>query len=356
MTDTEHPEEAIREVLAKLAPGTVLRDAVQRVILSHRGALIVVGMTPEVEKASSGGFEVEINCTAQRLSELAKMDGAIILSEDADRILRANVHLVPDPSIPTDETGTRHRSAERTAKQTGQPVVSVSESMRIVTLYLDSGKRVLEEVSSLLSRANQALATLERYRTRLDEGSATLSALEIEDNVTVRDVAQVLQRAEMVVRIAEEIQGYVIELGTEGRLIQLQLDELMSQVADERTLVVQDYLADRRRSLDSVLAELGELSTEDLLDLEHLAVIIAYQPDDLDAAVAPYGYRLLAKIPRLPHGVVDKLVTRFSNLQGVLGASLEDLDEVEGVGDARARLIKDGLARLAESSLLDRYV
>lgn len=355
MRQDRHDDE-LRAVLGKLAPGTVLRDGVQRIIASHRGALVVIGMDDGVESVSSGGFSIGINCTAQRLSELAKMDGGIILSGDGDRILKANVHFVPNPSIPTDETGTRHRTAERVAKQTGHPVISVSESMRVVTLYLGSGKIVLEEVSSLLFRANQALATLERYRARLDEGSASLSALEIEDNVTVRDVVQVLQRAEMVVRIAEEIEDYVVELGAEGRLIQLQLDELMSQVGNERALVVQDYLGDRRRKLDTVLDDLNSLSTEELLDLERIARVMSYDADELEQPVAPRGYRLLAKIPRLPDQVIGKLVQRFDNLQGVMGASLEDLDEVEGVGETRARSIKDGLARLAESSLLERYV
>lgn len=355
MTESRR-DDVLRGVLAKMAPGTTLREGLQRIIRGHRGALVVVGMTSQVEDVASGGFDVDIKFTAQRVSELAKMDGAIILSDDADRILRANVHLVPDPSIHTDETGTRHRTAERVAKQTKVPVVSVSESMRIVTLYLDGSKTVLEEVSSLLFRANQALATLERYRLRLDEGSASLSALEIEDNVTVRDVVQVLQRAEMVVRIAEEIEDHIIELGAEGRLIQLQLDELMSSVEDERALVAKDYLADRRRKMEMVLEELNSLSTEELLDLERISRALAYEPDDLDLAVAPRGYRLLSKIPRLPDAVVERIVQRFNTLQGVMGASLEDLDEVEGVGEARARSIKDGLARLAESSLLDRYI
>ncbi|MGH3442923.1 MAG: DNA integrity scanning diadenylate cyclase DisA [Nitriliruptorales bacterium] len=349
-------DQVFRPVLAKLAPGTVLRDAVQRIILSARGALIVVGMDDSVAEVSSGGFAMEINCTAQRLSELAKMDGAIILSNEGDRILRANVHLVPNSQIPTDETGMRHRSAERVARQTKKPVISVSESMRIVTLYLDSGKTVLEDVSSLLFRANQALATLERYRARLDEGSASLSALEIEDNVTVRDVVQVLRRAEMVVRIAEEIEGYIVELGREGRLIELQLDELMPHVQEERALVVRDYLADRRRRLETVLNSLSELTSEEALDLDRIAKALAHDADQLDRPVAPRGYRLLSKIPRLPDPVIENLVKRFGSLQGVMGASLEDLDDVEGVGEARARSIKDGLARLAESSLLERYV
>lgn len=349
-------DEELMQVLAMLAPGTILREGVERVIRAGRGALIVIGWTGDVERVVSGGFVIDTNSTAQRISELAKMDGALILDDNGERILRANVHLVPDPAIPTSETGTRHRSAERVARQTRQPVISVSESMSMVTLYLGERKRVLEEVSSLLFRANQALATLERYRSRLDEVAATLSAREVEDSVSLRDVMITLQRAEMVRRIAREVEDYVAELGTEGRLIELQLDELMSSVDDERQLVVQDYVADRRRRLTVPLAELDGLDTDDLLDLDRIAVALGYEDDTLDRSVTPRGFRLLHKIPRLPDNVIAKLVQRFKDLQRVMEASLEDLDEVEGVGEARARSIQDGLRRLAESSLLERYV
>lgn len=356
MVDPDRDDE-LMAVLAKVAPGTVLREGIERIIAGHRGALVVIGWGPEIEAVASGGFVVDVNCTAQRVSELAKMDGALILDDDAERILRANVHLVPDPTIHTSETGTRHRSAERTARQTGRPVISVSESMRIVSLYLGTRKRTLEEVSSLLFRANQALATLERYRSRLDEVSSTLSAREVEDTVSLRDVVLTLQRAEMVRRIAAEVEGYVAELGTEGRLIELQLDELMAQVEGERALVIKDYLADRRRKVATVKSELDQLSTDDLLDLDVIARALAFDTDEpLDRPVAPRGYRLLSKIPRLPEGVIAKLVQRFQSLQRVMDATLDDLDEVDGVGETRARSIQDGLRRLAESSLLERYV
>jgi diadenylate cyclase len=348
---------SMQEVLAKLAPGSTLREGIERIIRAGRGALIVIGWSSEVERIVSGGFTIETNATAQRVAELAKMDGALILDDDAERVLRANVHLVPDPTIHTSETGTRHRSAERSARQTGVPVISVSESMSVVTLYLGESKRVLEEVSSLLFRANQALSTLERYRARLDEVSAVLSAREVEDSVTLRDVTITLQRAEMVRRIAREVEDYVSELGTEGRLIELQLDELMSHVDEERELIVQDYLADRRRKLAKPLEELDALGTEELLDLERIVAALAYDEEEaLDRAVTPRGFRLLSKIPRLPDQVIARLVQKFNNLQRVMDATLEDLDQVEGVGETRARSIQDGLRRLAESSLLERYV
>jgi diadenylate cyclase len=269
---------------------------------------------------------------------------------------------VPDSSIPTEESGTRHRTAERVARQTGYPVISVSQSMRIIALYVDGRRYVLDDSAAILSRANQALATLERYKLRLDEVSGTLSALEIEDLVTVRDAVAVTQRLEMVRRIASEIEGYVVELGTDGRLLSLQLEELMAGVEQERELVVRDYMPPptgrRPRTAPDVLAELDELSATDLLDLAPIARVcgLGTAPDVLDQAVSPRGYRLLARVPRLPGTVVDRLVDHFGSLQKLLAASIDDLQTVEGVGETRARSVREGLSRLAESSILERYV
>ncbi|MDX1511990.1 MAG: DNA integrity scanning diadenylate cyclase DisA [Nitriliruptorales bacterium] len=343
-------------VLGRLAPGTVLREGIERIIRAGRGALIVIGTNDAVESCVSGGFKIGINATAQRISELAKLDGALIVDDAAEKILLANVHLVPDHTIPTTETGTRHRSAERVAKQTGMPVVSVSESMSMVTLYYGERRQVLEEVSSLLFRANQGLATLERYRARLDEVAATLSAREVEDSVTLRDVALTLQRAEMVRRIAGEVEEIIAELGTEGRLIRLQLDELMASVDAERELIVEDYVADRRRKLSVPLAALGELDTEDLLELENIVTALLHEDPNLEQPVTPHGFRLLHKIPRLPDRLIRRLVQQFQTLPRLMDATLDELGQVEGIGAARARSIQTGLRRLAESTLLERYV
>jgi diadenylate cyclase len=290
------------------------------------------------------------------------MDGAVVVSTDGSRIVRAAVHLMPDPALPTEESGTRHRTAQRVAQQTGYPVISVSQSMRIVSLYIGEGRYVLESVGELLSRANHAIATLERYKARLDEVSQALSALEIEDLVTVRDAMVVLQRLEMVRRIAAEIEGYVVELGTDGRLLILQLDELMAGVEGERELVVRDYLVSgsgrRQRRIEHALAELDVLTGGDLLDLQVIAKAVGYAAtsDALEGAVSPRGYRLLAKVPRLPRLVVDRLVEHFGGLQKLLAAGIDDLQLVEGVGETRARSVREGLSRLAESSILERYV
>src|SRR3954454_23446017 len=249
------------EALSAVAPGTPLRDGLDRILQANMGALILVGDGPEVLNICSGGFLLDAEFSPQRLSELAKMDGAIILAADASRIARANVHLVPDPSVPTSETGTRHRTAERVARSIDVPVISVSEDMAVIAVYRNDMKHPLEPIPRLLNRANQALQTLERYKDRLDVVSGALSALEVEDLVTTRDVVSVLQRTEMVRRIAEEIDGYIVELGVDGRLVLLQLEELMAGVEDDRRLVIKDYYRESPEwRLDDAMASLSTLS------------------------------------------------------------------------------------------------
>lgn len=350
--------EAMLAALRLVAPGRPLREGLDRVLQAKMGALIVIGDGADVLSICSGGFLLDAEFTPQRLSELAKMDGAIILSADCTRIARANVHLVPDPDIPTNETGTRHRTAERVARQIDVPVIAVSEELSLVVVHRRGAKRTLEPIARVLSRADQALQILERYKARLEAVSGALSALEVEDLVTVRDVATALQRAEMVRRIAEEIEEYVVELGADGRLILLQLEELMGGVEDDRRLFAKDYFAEASSvELHDVMDELARLDTESLLDLREVAEVLRLPAEaGLDAAVQPRGYRLLHKIPRLPSIVADHVVERFANLQKIMRAGVPDLVEVEGVGESRARAIKEGLARLAENSILERYV
>ncbi|WP_147140688.1 DNA integrity scanning diadenylate cyclase DisA [Stackebrandtia albiflava] len=350
----------MRATLALMAPGTALRDGLERILRGNTGALIVLGFDKTVESLCTGGFNLDVEFSATRLRELCKMDGAVVLTNDGSRIVRAAVHMMPDPSIPSEESGTRHRTAERVAKQTGCPVISVSQSMRIIGLYVNGNRHVLDESAAILSRANQALATLERYKSRLDEVAGTLSALEIEDLVTIRDAMVVVQRMEMVRRIADEVEGYVIELGVDGRLLALQLDELMAGVDADRTLIVRDYLPhDRDRAeLAAALGALDGLSAGELLDLTAVSRALGHVggTELLDSSISPRGYRLLGRVPRLPGMVVDRIVEHFGSLQRLLGATVDDLQHVEGVGHARARGVREGLSRLAEVSILERYV
>ena len=349
---------ALHGALARVAPGTPLRDGLDRIVRAKMGALVVIGDGPDVLSICSGGFLLDAPFSPQRLSELAKMDGAIIITTDGTRIARANVHLVPNPNTPTSETGTRHRTAERVARSIDVPVVSVSEDMSVIAVYIGETKHVLEDIPRLLNRANQALQTLERYKLRLDDVSGTLSALEVQDLVTVRDVATVLQRSEMARRISAEIDNQVVELGADARLIQLQLNELMGDAEDERWSVLQDYCGcPTEQDIDDALVVLSDLDDEDLLDLHVVSRVLhlGEGEEGVDRSVAPRGYRLLAKLHRLPEDVIESVVARFGSLHRIMRATVADLDDVAGVDTEGARSIKDGLTRLAETSILDRY-
>ena len=321
--DRSHDLARLRATLAAVAPGTAMHDGLERILRGRTGALMVLGHDRTVEAMSTGGFTLDVPFTATGLRELAKMDGAIVLDRDASRIHRAAVHLMPDPGIPSNETGTRHRTADRVARQTGLSVISVSQSMQIIAVYVGHIRYVLEDSGQILSRANQALATLERYKTRLDEVSSTLSALEIEDLVTVRDVAVVAQRLEMVTRIAREIEDYVLELGTDGRLLSLQLEELVTGVESERLLVVRDYLQGRRRrTTEEVLYHLEALSRRPSWSTSPPS-----RPPSAPGRRTARQRRGPARAPAARQGappsrpVADRLVEHFGTLQKLLSAT-----------------------------------
>ncbi len=359
MTDETGTDRAHRSIMAMVAPGTPLRAGLERILAGRTGALIVLGVDREVDALCDGGFRLEVEFSPTRLRELAKMDGAVLLSADASQILGANIQLMPDAGIPTVESGTRHRTAERVAVQTGRPVIAVSHSMNVISLYHGDERHEVADSSTILARANQALATLHRYRARLDEVAQALSIAEIEDVVTLRDALTVLQRLLMVRRLADELTDNVVELGTDGRLLGLQLEELLAGTEGLRELMVRDYLPvgqDQPIPVETIVARLDGLAGQDLLDLSLLARELGYNTptDSLDAHISSRGHRLLARIPRVPPAVLDRLAMHFESLQGVLAATAGDLQAVDGVGEARARVIREGLSRLVESSLSDR--
>jgi diadenylate cyclase len=348
--------EQMRDALARVAPGMPLRDGIDRVVRAKAGALLVLSDGPEVLAICSGGFLVDAPYSPQRLSELAKMDGAIIISSDGGRIARANVHLVPDPTVPTSETGTRHRTAERVARSLDVPVVSASEEMGVINVYAGGSKHQLQEISRLLDRANQALQTLERYKARLDDAIANLTAVEVEDVVTLRDVVMVVQRGEMVHRIADEIETMIIELGVDARLLRLQLDELYGEIDDELDLVVADYLPPGRDVVHT-LEEMSRLTDDEVLDLRIAAATLHRIGDatDLEQEVAPKGLRLLHRVNRLPHGTAAAIADHFGELSRLQRVSVDDLMAVDGVDETIAQSVKDTLDRVTESTILDQY-
>ncbi|MCL6441439.1 MAG: DNA integrity scanning diadenylate cyclase DisA [Thermoleophilum sp.] len=345
--------------LEMVAPGTALREGLDNIVRARTGALICIGEQEELAFLLSGGVKIDVDYTPQLLYQLAKMDGAIVLSPNASKIVWANVQLMPDPTITSLETGTRHRTAERVSKQTSALVIAISQTRNVVSLYIDGAKYILEDIPVVLAKANQALATLDKYRSRLDQVSTRLTALEFEGGATLHDVLTVLQRSELVTRMAMEIERYIVELGAEGRLIEMQLEETMVGVASERAALVKDYIVDPdEESYGRVLETLARLSHQDLLDFGQLAELLGYdrKVNTIDQPVSPRGYRILERIPRLPRIVVQRIVEEFRGLDEIIAASDEDLEAVEGVGDLRAKEIREGLRRLQEINLVDRYL
>jgi diadenylate cyclase len=352
-------DDLLVRTLRMLSPGGVLQEGLENILRARTGALIVVGDSPEVLSLVNGGFRIDAETTPAALYELAKMDGAIVLSRDTKRILYANTQLTPNPAIPTGETGTRHRTAERVARQTGELVISISQRRNVITIYRGAMRYVLRDVSVILAKANQALATLERYKSVLEQALNSLSVLEFEDLVTLADVVTCVQRAQMVQRIAHEIERYVAELGSEGRLVSMQLEELLGNIHSEGLLVIKDYAAEGKAAVpEEIAAVLEQWSNEELLDLGLVGRALGQGgiPVNLEAPLTARGFRLLSKIPRLPAPVMDNLVAEFGSLPEILSASIDGLDAVEGIGEVRARTIKEGLRRLREQLLLDRHI
>lgn len=352
-------EQFIAEVLHWVSPGTKLREGLENILRAKTGALIVIGDYEEIEEVVDGGFRIYCDLTPANLYELAKMDGAIIISEDLKKILYANTQLIPDSSIHSTETGIRHRTAERVARQTGQLVISISQRRNIITLYRGPYRYSLKDISVILTKANTAIQTLEKYKSVLDQALTNLGALEFEELVTLHEVAMVVQRIEMVIRIKVEILKYINELGTEGRLISMQMEELVADIENDAVLLVKDYCRSAEDiELKSILHHLHRLSENELLEPLNILKTLGYSGgvNLYDEPVFPRGYRILSKIPRLPASIVNNLVEVFSGLPQVMMATIEELDDVEGIGEVRARAIKEGLKRIQEQVFIDRHI
>ena len=345
--------------IERIAPGTELRQGIDDIIRAGEGALIVIGDAEALSFLYSGGMKLDLPFTAQHLYEVAKMDGAIILNNALTKIAYVNVQLMPDPTIESKETGTRHRTAERVAKQTKALVISISQQRETVTIFQGPRRYQLDPIATVLAKTNQALATLETYHSRLEQVLTRLTALEFQNTVALEDVLIVLQRAELSARTAEEIERDCLELGSEGRLIRMQVVELLGDVPGEKAAVVNDYhVAGPGPEAAMALEALSALSYHELLEFERLGELLGYPRtvNPLDHTVTPRGFRVLAHIPRLPPAVIKRVVADLEGLDAIVRASQRDLEAVQGVGTARARDIREGLRRLQEHNLVDRYL
>ena len=348
----------LTELLKLIAPGTPIRDGLENILRAKTGALLLITDNNDIIKeVVDGGFYINEEYTSSRLYELAKMDGAIILSGDLKRILFANAQLIPSRQIETMETGTRHRTAERTAKQTGELVISISQRRNIITIFKGNFRYILEDTNAVLNKANQGIQTLERYKKVFDNKLSILNEYEFNDIVTLKNVIDVIQRAEMVMRIADEIRKQIYELGEDGRLVKMQLEELIGGLEKEESLIIKDYIAPakKRRTPEKVIEELSKVQYEDMTRETTIAKLLGYETFDNYDEVGVYtrGYRILNKIPRMPTNIVENLVVSFKSFQHILAADIESLDDVDGIGEVRARTIKQSLRRMQEQFMFE---
>ena len=351
--------ENMQDVLKQIAPGTSIRNGLENILNAKTGALIAVADTQEVLDLVDGGFKLDVDYSAAKLYELAKMDGAFILSSDFKKILYANTQLIPSPEIYTTETGTRHRTAERTAKQTGALVISISQRRGIITLFRGNSRYVLKNSADVISKANQALQIVEKYKKVFNNKINFLNEYEFNDIVTLENVITIIQRAEMVKKIAGEVNRAIDELGEEGRLLEMQLDETVGDLDKEETLIIKDYIAPgKKRTAEKILEELEKIEYENLIKIDKIANLLGYEDFDSYDEVGVYtrGYRILNKIPRMPSNIVENLVKSFKSLQHILLADIQRLDEVDGIGEIRARTIKQSLKRMQEQFAFDNLL
>ena len=347
-------EDPIAEILKKIAPGTPIREGLDNILKARTGGLIVISDSVEVMKLADGGFKINEDYSPAKIYELAKMDGAIVLSKDAKKILLANTQLVPDATIPTVETGTRHRSGERVAKQTNELVVSISQRRNIITLFKGNTRYVINESAKVLARANQAMQTLEKYKTAFDDIISIINEFEFDDIVTLQNVVTAIQRAELSMRVVLEISSYIIELGDEGRLIELQLDELSKDVEVAETLLIRDYLVEPLTA-EQIVEDVSLLSRNELMDSTNIAKKLGYNVDKSldDIEVPSRGYRQLSKIPKTPISVIENMNKKLGDFQHIIRATIDELDAVDGIGEIRAQNIKQGIKRMHEQVIYD---
>lgn len=350
-------EQSIVEILQFIAPGTPIREGIDNVLRANTGGLIVIGYNEKVKSIVEGGFAINCPFSPSYLYELAKMDGAIILNELGNKILYANAQLAPDPAVPSSETGMRHRTAERAAKQTKALVIAISQRRNVITLYQGNLRYALKEITVILTKANQAIQTLEKYKVVFEQSVVNLSVLEFEESVTYNDFLQVLRRFEMVLKIKSELLAYLSELGTEGRLVRLQMNEILTELEETAMLIIKDYAYDKEIKAKDVLQRIQTMSDSESIEDSVLLKLIGYPGYvHLDEFKNPRGYRILHKIPRLPAIIIENLIHRFGEFPKIITATVEELDEVEGIGEVRARKIKEGFKLIKERLYTERHL
>lgn len=346
-------DEKLLKILAQTAPGTPLRHAINSIVDLGRGGLLLIANEEKARRVVESCFELHTKLTPMRIVELSKMDRAIVIDEDLKTILYANAYLVPDQSVHSEETGTRHLAAEKVARQLELPTVSISASRGRVTIYCGEHRHTLMDIITLTARANQAIRILEQYRVTFDDLSRELTALELEGRVLPYHIANFIQTIVQMLTIQEDIEEIFVELGEEKELMELQLDWLMLDVMEDLELVINDVKLNRSRP-QTLISKLRNLAPEDLLATERIIEILGYETreESLDETIDSRGYRVLSQIPRIPPLIINRLVKNFGTLGRIMSASEEDLMQIKGIAQVRARAIRTGLQRLKRSLML----
>ena len=336
------------EILRLVSPGSPLRISIDDIAKSGTGALIVFGESPELMRIINGGFEVNCKFTPQRLVELCKMDGACVVDSDVKKILYANTLLVPDPTIPTAETGTRHKAAERSAIQLNQLVIAISEKKKVITLYYGGMKYVLRETKELLDRAGETLRMLEKHREIFNELILNINVLEFTGLISMQDIIMAIQRAEIIDRMASIIKRYIIELGSEGELVKMQLKEFVKNVGEEELQIIKDYT---KKDTISTKNALLELLIEQIIESDKIVRALGFQTND--EVIVTKGFRLLSKTS-LTNDNIEELIKKYENFQSILESKEEELEQV--VSREKSKKLKKEIADLKEQVMLGKKI
>lgn len=345
---TTEREQRFEDAIRKTAPGTPLRTALDMILAGHLGALICVGDTENVLAAGDDGFKLEVSFTANRLFELCKMDGAVVIDRDLTKILRANYHLNPDPSLPTSETGTRHRTAARMSLLTKAMVISVSERRSVVNVYVDGRGYELKSVSDLLSTVNQLTVAMQNTRNQLDRSLLRLTSLELDNCVTLGDLTSIFYLFEVLQSAGEELDACIAQLGREGKIAQMQREEYLAGTDEAYTLMIRDYAADSsEETARGIRSRLHDTVNTQLRSAKLVARILGYTDDrGEDSIMTPLGLRTLSRVPVVRDGMADKIVDEYGSLQEVLEAVDDDPSRLGEIGVKNPDVLANSLHRM----------
>lgn len=339
--------ERLSTAIRQTAPGTALRHALDMIIAGHLGALICIGDTENVLAAGDDGFKLDISFTSNRLFELSKMDGAIVIEEDLSHILRANYHLNPDPSLPTSETGMRHRTAARMSLLTRATVISVSERRQAITLYVDGRGHQIRSVGELMTSVNQLLVSMQNTRHQLDRSLLRLTSLELDNYVTLDDVVDTLYLFEVLMTEGEELDRLILQLGHEGRTIRMQRDEFIGDMDDEYTLMIRDYASDSsEEAAQAIRRAFHDTNNTKMRSAPRIASLLGYEGKREEDSITPLGLRTLSNVSVVRKGMADKIVDEYGSLSELMSDIKKNPDRLDDLGINNPAILADSLYRM----------